>query len=55
MGPVVEHVLLNPVIFMAKQKSSNQIFEGLFTAKNIAGGNVGLPCFFHLGRVTYKI
>ena len=29
------------------------ILEWLFTAKNIAGGNV--PCFFHLGQVSYKI
>ena len=50
LGPLVEHVLLNAIIFMTKQKSPKQIFERLFTAKNIAGGNV--PCFFHLGQVT---
>ena len=52
-GSPVELVLLNPVIFMTKQKSLNQILEQLVTAKNIAGGNV--PCFFHQGQATYKI
>ena len=27
LGPLVEHVLLNAVIFMAKQKSPKQILE----------------------------
>ena len=52
--PLVKHVLLNPVTYMTKQKSPEQIIlEWLFTAKNIAGGNVF--CFSHLGQVTYKI
>ena len=36
---LVEHVLLNPVVFATKQKSPKQILKRLFTAKNIAGGN----------------
>ena len=40
-------------VFMTKQKSPKQILEWLFIAKNIAEGNV--PCFSHLGQVTYKI
>ena len=41
LGPQLEHLLLNPVIFMTKQKSPKQIIlEWLLTAKNIAGGNV---------------
>ena len=53
LGALVERVLLNPDIFMTKQKSPKQILQQLFTAKNIAGGNV--PCFSHLNQVTYKI
>ena len=54
LGPLVEHVLPNQVIFITEEKSSKQILEWLFTAENIAGSNV--PCFFHLlGQVTYKI
>ena len=54
LDPLLEHVLLKPIIFITKQKSPKQIIlEWLFSAKNIAGGNV--PRFFHLGQVTYKI
>ena len=38
---------------MTKQKSLKQKLKQLFTAKNIAGGNV--PCFSYPGPVTYKI
>ena len=55
---IIEFKLKGPgppklVIFMTNQKFSKKILEWLFTAKNIAGGNV--PCFSHLGQVTYKI
>ena len=53
LGPLVERVLLNRAIFMTKQKPPKQILQQLFTAKNIAGGNV--PCSSHLNQVTYKI
>ena len=47
LGPVIEHVILNPDIFTIKQKSPKQIINSLFTAKNVAQGSV--PCYFHLG------
>ena len=50
-GPLVEHLLQNPIIFMTKQKSPKQILEQLLTANNI--GDV--PCFSHLGQITYII
>ena len=53
LGPLVVHVLLKLVIFKTKQKTPRQIFEWIFTAKNIARGNVS--CFSHLGQVIYKI
>ena len=52
-GPPVKHILQNPIIFMARQKSPKKMLKRLFTAKNIAGGNV--PCFSQLGQVTYVI
>ena len=32
-GPLVEHLVQNPIIFMIKQKFPKQILEQLFTAK----------------------
>ena len=52
-GPLIVHALPKLIIFMTKQKLPKQILEWLFTANNIAEGKV--PCFFHVGRVTYKI